>query len=86
MNSLEHKDAARDKLGGILREFFADPGIAASDGLTAADVPGWDSLAHIELVVLVERAFALRFRAAEIQRLEHVGAMLDLILTKGWAP
>jgi len=35
-------------------------------------------------VVLVEKAFKLRFRAAEIQRLENVGAMLDLILAKGW--
>jgi acyl carrier protein len=86
LDSAQHKDVARQKLGAILQEFFADPGIAASDSLTAADVPGWDSLAHIELVVLVEKAFALRFRAAEIQRLENVGAMLELIVKKGWAP
>ena len=49
---------------------------------TAQDVDGWDSLAHIRLVVSIEKALGLRFSAAEISGLVNVGEMAELILKK----
>jgi acyl carrier protein len=47
--------------------------------MTAAQVDGWDSLAHIHLIVALEAEFGIRFRTADIVRLKNVGEMMDLI-------
>jgi acyl carrier protein len=49
---------------------------------TAQEVPGWDSLAHINLVAAVEEEFRIRFAMAELQKLQNVGEMVALIERK----
>ena len=44
---------------------------------TAEDVPGWDSLMHVTIIVQVERAFKVRFASAEIGSL--LGDLAQLI-------
>jgi acyl carrier protein len=73
------RSVIRSRLEGIVREFFANDALRLADEMTAADVPGWDSLAHIELVVLIEQDFGVRFRATDVQSLENVGTLIDLI-------
>jgi acyl carrier protein len=48
----------------------------------AADVPQWDSINHINIVVAVESAFKIKFRTAEIERLRNVGDFVELIEQK----
>jgi acyl carrier protein len=43
---------------------------------TAADVPGWDSLANIQIVLGVEKAFGVRFRTGEIATMRNVGELV----------
>ena len=45
----------------------------------ASDVPEWDSLSHIELVVAVEKHFRIKFTAREVQAFRNVGEMCDAI-------
>ena len=40
--------------------FFDDDTIVASEGLSAVDVPDWDSLNHIRLMVTIENEFGIR--------------------------
>ena len=49
---------------------------------TAESVEGWDSLAHIQIVVGLERAFGIRFNAAELIDYQNVGALADGIQRK----
>ena len=63
-------------------EVFDDDDLTISSSTAAADVDGWDSLAHIRLVVAIERAFDLRFSASEISELKNVGEMCELIISK----
>lgn len=49
---------------------------------TANDVPDWDSLSHIELVVAVEKHFKIRFNFADLQKFKNVGEMCDNIVLK----
>ena len=49
---------------------------------TAQDVDGWDSMAHIRLIVAIENFFDLHFSAAEISEIENVGQIAELILNK----
>ncbi len=50
--------------------------------LTAKDVPGWDSLSHIRLLVTIERKLNIKFTLPEIRELKNVGELTDLIQVK----
>ena len=70
------------KLTDIFREVLDKPDLVLRDDLTAADVEGWDSLNHIDLIVAVERVFKIRFATREVTALKNVGALIDLTLKK----
>jgi acyl carrier protein len=63
----------------IFRRELDDDSIALRPETTAKDVPGWDSLTHIQLVVAIERQFKIKFTAAEIRSLANVGEMCELV-------
>ena len=66
----------------IFQDVFDDSDLMISQETTAQDVDGWDSLAHIRLIVSIEKAFNLRFSASEIGDLANVGEMAQLIARK----
>ena len=70
------------ELTAILREVLDDPELVLSAETSAADIPGWDSMAHIALVVEVECRLGIRFQAAEIEALRQVGDLVALIEAK----
>ena len=67
-------------LNPIFRDVFDDDELVITANTTAKDIDGWDSLTHIRLVISIEKAFDLRFTAAEISDLENVGEMVELIV------
>ena len=70
------------RLTEIFESVFDDDSIQLTPGLTARDVDGWDSLAHIRLMLTVERSFKVKFSTSEIGKLENVGALVALIREK----
>lgn len=48
----------------------------------ASNVEGWDSLAHINLVMSIEKHYGIRFALGELQGLKNVGEMAELIQKK----
>jgi acyl carrier protein len=50
--------------------------------ITAADVPEWDSLMHISVLLAVEKAFNIRFRVGEVEATANVGQFADLIVRR----
>ena len=71
-----------EQLIEVFRDVFDDDELVIDATTTAQDVDGWNSLAHIRLVVSIEKAFKLRFSAAEIGSLKNVGDVVELILLK----
>lgn len=69
------------KLQGIFDDIFLKPP-KATPALTAADVPEWDSLVHISLMLAIEKAFNVRFRMGEVETTENLGELADLILLR----
>jgi acyl carrier protein len=47
--------------------------------MTAAEVPAWDSLSNIRLVVAVEQAFKIQFTTGEVAGLKNVGEFVSVI-------
>lgn len=67
------------KLTQVFHDVFDDESIVVHPALTADDVDEWDSLTHIRLVIAVEKAFGMKFSAAEVERLRNVGDLVALI-------
>jgi acyl carrier protein len=72
------EDAILNRLTSIFREVFDDDELVLSPELTANDVDGWDSLAHIRLILSVQKSFGVRFSAVEMSRLKNVGDLITL--------
>ena len=76
----------RAELQEIFRQVFDDPTVVLRDDMTAADVEGWDSVTHIDLLIAVERALGIKFATAEMSRLkepdQNIGSFIRLIESK----
>lgn len=73
-------EMAQDTLTTILHivsRLFRVPAKRLSRTTVAAEVPGWDSLAHATLVIEVEKALEVTFPDAEIFSFANIGALAD---------
>ncbi len=70
------------RLTTVFHDVFDDDSIVLTPQLTAADVPEWDSLSHIRLVLAVQKAFHIKLSAAQIGDLKNVGELASLIRDK----
>ena len=66
----------------IFRDLFDEYEGPVTEALTAADVEQWDSLANVQLVVMAEKAFGVKFATGEIASLKNLGALADLVAAK----
>ena len=78
---MERKDIY-EKLNEVFCDVLDLDEVTLTDVTTANDIEEWDSLAQIQLVVAIEKAFALKFTASEIIGWKNVGEMVDSILKK----
>jgi acyl carrier protein len=70
------------RLTPIFRDVFNDDELVVTGGMSAADVPTWDSLSNINMIVAVEKAFGLKFSIKDVRALKNVGELLELIKKK----
>ncbi|MCC6472071.1 MAG: acyl carrier protein [Alphaproteobacteria bacterium] len=70
------------KLTPVFQEVFDDVNLIAGPTLSAKDVPEWDSLNHIRLVVSIESEFKIKFTIGEITAMKNVGDLVALIQKK----
>ena len=48
----------------------------------AFEVPGWDSLNHINLIIAIEKYYNIQFKSIEVLRLKSIGDLQSLINSK----
>ena len=70
------------RVNKVFRSVFDDPNLTVSLATTAKDVPDWDSITHITLVIEIEREFNVKFQMAEIEKLRNVGDLVAILATK----
>jgi acyl carrier protein len=68
-----------EQLTEIFHDVFEDDSLALSPDMTAHDVEGWDSLAHVRLIIAVERHFKIKFMSREVASLKTVGELAELV-------
>lgn len=78
---MERKEVL-EKLNDIFDDILDLGGVTVTDSTTAYDIEEWDSLAHIQLVVAIEKAFGIKFTSKEVVSWKNVGEMVDSILKK----
>jgi acyl carrier protein len=72
----------QEKLQDVFRDVFDDEEIIIDADTTADDIDAWDSLTHVQLIVAVEKEFAIKFSTVEIMKMKNVGEFIDLINKK----
>ena len=71
-----------ERVTRVFREVFDDPTVIVSDETTAADIAGWDSLRHINLIVALEEEFGVQFSSEEITSMGRAGDLFLLLRKK----
>jgi len=65
---------------------FDDDELSITMATSAGDIDGWDSMAHINLIIAIEKQFGVSFSASEIAALgrrgQNVGSIMQLLNEK----
>ena len=75
------RETIRSQLVDVAAEVFGRR-VELNDEVTAEDIPEWDSLENIRLLVTAEKRFDIKFSGAEAADLHNVGDLVSLIERK----
>lgn len=67
------------RLVEIVRDVLGDDELVLDEHTTATQVPGWDSLAHINIMVSVETEYGVAFNTDQLSRYRNLGELQDFL-------
>jgi len=70
------------QLTDLFRAQLGQPDLVLTPDTTAADVDGWDSIMHIQLMMAIEAEFGISFNTDELVAYPTVGALAQAIAQK----
>jgi acyl carrier protein len=70
-----------DAVLALLERLFRQK-LPADLSVPRSQVAGWDSLAHLDMILALEEAFDVRFEIEEIERMNSVQSILDMLTAK----
>ena len=80
-------DMAEDTVVEILRNALdLEPDYVPSDATRLDEIPNMNSLAHVRLVMEIEKALDDRLTMEEIIAIESVGQIRELLMARGKLP
>lgn len=65
-------------LESIFQNIFG-PNIQITETTCADDIPAWDSIRNMYLIIEIERTFKIKFQLAEFENAQNIGQLLTLI-------
>jgi len=68
-----------EQLEEVFKAVFNDDSIKLEDGTTANDIPEWDSVAHINLMLSIEQSFGMQFSGDQFSGFENVGQLKQFL-------
>jgi len=69
----------RDRILTTAAEIFHCPEQAVAQASALEDLPGWESIAHLNFILALEQEFGCTFTDLEVERLTSVPAIIDVI-------
>lgn len=76
------KQEILNKIEKIFQDQFLDDRLTISEKTTPEDIDEWDSLAHINLLVSVEKEFNIRFSAEDMGEINSVSSLVEKVLKR----
>jgi acyl carrier protein len=73
----------RKQLEAVFREVFNDDELILTKEMTAQDISGWDSVAHINLMFSIEQAFGVEFTGNELAEFKNIDELEGYLIMKG---
>tara|TARA_Y100001968_G_C19014068_1_gene551978 strand:+ start:175 stop:408 length:234 start_codon:yes stop_codon:yes gene_type:complete len=71
-----------NKVDEIFRELFKISQERIYDDATMNDIPGWDSLTHMDLIAAIEEEFAIELDGDEIAEMTSIENVRKIIVSK----
>jgi len=71
-----------NQLTVLFRKVFDNQALILFDEMTADDVDQWTSLSHVILIAEIEKEFKITFQMRDLNKMDNVGAMVNLIMSK----
>lgn len=71
-----------ENVNEVFQDVFDDEDILVGEETTADDIEDWDSLEQINLIVLLEKRFNIKFKIEEVNTMKNVGEMVDKIMER----
>jgi acyl carrier protein len=72
-----------DRLLDVFSQGLKLPASDLSDDTSPSNTSAWDSLAAMEMVVLIEDAFDVRLKTSEIMKMRSIGLARSVLRSKG---
>ncbi len=69
----EQREQREQRLRDVLEAVFGEEGLGFGDDDGPGKTPGWDSVAHLNLILSLEAEFGVAFATAEIPELRTLG-------------
>ncbi len=66
----------------VFHDAFGDDSLVLTPQTAADQVPGWDSVKMVTIILGVEQHFDVRLRSREVDRLKNVGDLAELVRIK----
>ena len=74
-----------EDLQAIFREILDRDDLTIDERTVPAELPGWDSFAHVNSLFAIEERFGVQFSTREFAQIRTVGDLADLLQRKGVA-
>ena len=68
-----------ERLQEIFRDVFDSDDLTLAPELKMADLPEWDSMSHLRLMLCIEKEFDIKIPIERIETLKSVAKILDLL-------
>ena len=76
------EDEVLQRVQTVVRDQLDDDSVELTSNTVASSVDGWDSLAHVRIMIALEEEFDITFQTSEITSLKNVGDLLRLIQSR----
>lgn len=74
---MSNQEAILAKVSEVIRDLFDEYDGPITMETTADDVPQWDSLSHVRLMVMIEMELGVHFSTSEMQSFKNLGDLVN---------